>query len=213
MLAPDADAADVVVPVDELLQDHRLEPGLVVGRDELLDRVDDEHVLPAAARVGLQHRRQARVADQRLPVQRELEVAERPLLVDVGDVLLVGQHDRLRHRDPELARERALEELLVRLPPEGVVDDHGAHEHRALQVGAVVGHLMGDPVHEHGVVLLGQLRGAAENRQLGADPLGRTAVVDEVEKRHRESVLASDQQADDLLFRHSPFPLRRPQAR
>src|SRR5207248_9762243 len=31
VLASDADAADVVVPVDELLQDHRLEAGLVVG--------------------------------------------------------------------------------------------------------------------------------------------------------------------------------------
>src|SRR5439155_11106773 len=44
VLARDADAADVVLPIDELLQDHRLLTGAVVGAQELLERSDDEDV-------------------------------------------------------------------------------------------------------------------------------------------------------------------------
>src|SRR5207245_7423027 len=48
VVASDADAPDVVVPVDKFLQDHRLQAGLVVRGDELLHRADDEDVLPRA---------------------------------------------------------------------------------------------------------------------------------------------------------------------
>src|SRR2546430_16433562 len=61
ILPADRDAADVVLPLDELLKDHRLRPvprrksaGLVVRPDELLFRVDAIDVLPSAAGVRLE---------------------------------------------------------------------------------------------------------------------------------------------------------------
>ena len=142
LVAPDADTADVVVPGDELLQDHRLQAGLVVGGDQLLQGIDDVDVLPATTSVRFQHRRQACVADDRLPVKRVLQVPERAFVVDLRDVLLVGQHHGLGHGDAQLASQRALEEFFVGLPPEGVVDHDGAHQGGALQVGPVVGDLV-----------------------------------------------------------------------
>src|SRR5438094_685202 len=63
VLPSDGDASDVVLPLDELLQDHRLRPvprretpGLVVGPDQLVLRVDAIDVLPSAAGVRLQDR-------------------------------------------------------------------------------------------------------------------------------------------------------------
>src|SRR5207245_8382309 len=97
-----ADAAHVVVPVDELLQDHRLQAGLVVGGDELFDRVDDEDVFPPAAGVRLEHGGEARVRNQVLPVERKLQVAQRLHVVDGGNVLLVRQDDGLRNRHAQL---------------------------------------------------------------------------------------------------------------
>jgi len=97
ILAPDRDAAEVVLPLDEFLKDHRLRPvprrkppGLVVRPDELLFRVDAIDVLPAAAGVRLEDRGQTRVLDERVPVERVLQVAQR-LVRDVRDVRLVGR--------------------------------------------------------------------------------------------------------------------------
>src|SRR5256885_9460131 len=118
VLPSDGDAPDVVLPLDELLKDHRLRPvsgrepaGLVVGPDELVLRVDSIDVLPSAAGVWLQDRGQARVLDERVPVERVLDVAQR-VIRDVGDVRLVRQDDGLRHGYAKFARKRALEELL-----------------------------------------------------------------------------------------------------
>ena len=208
VLAADADAADVVVPIDELLEDHRLRSGLVERGDQLLDGVDDEHVLPAPTGVGLEHGRHARVRNDVLPVQRELKVAQRPDVVDVRDVLLVGQHDGLRDRDAQTPRQRALEELLVRLPPEGVVDDDRPHQRDALQVRAEVGHLVRDAVDENRVTRLRVLGRAAQDSQLGADALGGPTLVDLVDERSREGVLASDQESDLLVSHHQPSARR-----
>ena len=58
-----AQAADVLVPVDELLHDHRQQAGLVVVADQLFLRVADVDALPAAAVGVLQDARQADVVD------------------------------------------------------------------------------------------------------------------------------------------------------
>ena len=205
VLAPDADAAHVVLPVDELLQDHRLQAAGVVGGDQLLDGVDDVHVLPASPGVRLEHRRQPGVGDDAFPVQRMLKVAQRLLVVDVGDVLLVGQDHGLGHRDAELARQRAFEELLIRLPPEGVVDDDGAHQRGALEVGAVVGDLVRDAVDDDGVRGFFELGGAAQHRQLRAHALGRATLVDHVDEGQRKRVFAPDQDSDFLCSHRRPL--------
>src|SRR2546421_4924516 len=145
------------------------------------------------------------MADDALPVERVLQVAQRGVVVDVWDVLLVREDDGLRHRDPELARQRALEELLVRLPPEGVVDDRGAHQGRALQMRSVVGDLMRDAVDDHSVPGLLQLPRPTEDGELGRNSFGGAPLVDHVDERPREGVLASDQNPDDLVFAHRPY--------
>src|SRR5438034_1264918 len=205
ILAADRDAADVVLPLDELLKDHRLRPvagrkraGLVVGPDELLLGVDAIDVLPPAAGIRLQDRGQPRVLDERVPFERVLKVAK-GLVRDVGDVRLVREDDGLRHSDAELAREGALEELLVCFPPERVVHDNGSLQHRTFQMGAVIRDLVADPVDEHRVTLRLDLARATQNGHLGADALRGTLAVDRFDERARECVLAADEKADDLL--------------
>src|SRR5438309_3609922 len=215
VLAPDGDAPDVVLPLDELLQDHRLravprrEPtGLVVRPDELLLGVDAIDVLPSAAGVRLQDRGQPRVLDERVPIERVLEGAQR-LIRDVGDVRLVRETDGLRNRDTELARERALEELFVRFPPGGVVNYHGSLDSGAFQVGAVVRDLVADAVDDDRVALRLDLSSATQTRHVGAHSLRGSLAVDRFDERAGEGVLAADEQADDLLglrCTHRPSP-------
>ncbi len=84
LLPPDADAAHVLVEVDELLERHHVEARGVVGAHQLLGVADDAHVLPAAAVGGLEDRGELHVVDDRLPRERELEVAQAAILTIAG---------------------------------------------------------------------------------------------------------------------------------
>jgi hypothetical protein len=55
-----------------------------------------------------------------------------------GRIALLGQEDRLRDRQAETRRDRVVEELVVRRPPEGIVDDVRAVQDGVLQRAAVV---------------------------------------------------------------------------
>src|SRR6185503_4224428 len=114
-------------------------------------------------------------------------------LVDVRDVRLVRQYDRLRYRHADLARERALEELLIRLPPERVVDHDGPHERCALEVRAVVRHLVADAVDDDRVLRLLELLCAAEHGHRGVHAVRRALLVHRLDEGRRESVLSADE--------------------
>jgi hypothetical protein len=156
------------------------------------------HVPPAAAVGVLEDTGQADVADDRVPVQREDQIAETLVVDDAGHVVLIGQDQRLRTGDAEAGGQGGVEELVVRGPHEWVVDDGDPLQHGVLQVAAVVGDLVRDAVDEDDIRARLVHGSAAE-----ADVLGDHALVppvDGVDERRREGPLATDQQAD---FQHS----------
>jgi hypothetical protein len=137
-----------------------------------------------------------------------LQIAEGLLRDDAGFVGLVRENDGLRHGDTEVACKSALEELLVRLPPEGVVDHHRPVQGGALQERPVVTHLMRDAVDDDAVagwdVEFGDF---AEDRQLRLDAVGLALVVDCLEEWRREGVLHADEKPDSV-HQDPSIPLR-----
>lgn len=94
-LLTEADTADELIPVDELLDDHGEKPGPVVVVEQFLQALADVDFLPAAAVGVLEYTREPDVVDHRLPVQRKDQVPETLGVDDAGDVLLVGEHQGL----------------------------------------------------------------------------------------------------------------------
>ena len=202
VLLAEAQAADELIPLDELLHDHRQQARLVVVVDQLVERAADVHVLPAAAVRVLEDARHADVVDDRLPVERILEVAQALVVLDARDVLLVRQRHRLGAGDAEPRGERRAEELVVGRPHERVVDDRRALQHGVLEVGPVVRHLVRDAIDDH-VVRHGLVhRRAAELHELGGHAL--VAAVDFVDEPRRKRPLAADDQTDLV---HVPLSL------
>ncbi len=158
-------------------------------------------VLPAAAVEGLDVGGEADVVGDALPVEREFEVAQR-LARDALDVVLLREQHGLRDGDAELRGEREVEELVVGRPPERVVDDDGAFERRALQEGAVEGHLVRDAVDDEVVADARVVAHAAHLDELG-DDLAAAALVDALDERDGERPLAADQQS---YFFHGSCP-------
>ena len=105
LVLTETDATHEVVEVDELLQDHREEAGLVVMQDQLFLGPADVDLLPAAAMRVLEDAGQADVLEDAVPVERVLQVAQRFARHDAGDVVLVGQEHRARRHHAELGDE------------------------------------------------------------------------------------------------------------
>src|SRR6516225_5485074 len=103
-------------------------------------------VLPSPAAEGFEEGWKADVAENSVPVQGVNQVAH-GLLVGVGGKLLVGQDDGARHRDADPGGQGVVEKLVVRTPPEGVIDDDGAAQDRVLEVGAIEGDILRDAVN------------------------------------------------------------------
>src|SRR5262249_1391874 len=138
---------------------------------KLLEVVHAMHVLPAAAVGRLQDRRKSDVARERLPIERELQVAERPLGVDAFHVRFLWEHDGARNRDADARGERVAEKLVVRAPPEWVVDDVRAGQRRRFQKETVERHLVAQPVDDDTVfvksVLPEALLDASDSENVG----------------------------------------------
>src|SRR5258708_33069668 len=79
-------AARVIIPLDELLDDHRQQPGLIVAPDQFVLRADDVDIAPAAAVRILEDARQAHVSRDRVPVQRVVQVPQTFTLYYAGHV-------------------------------------------------------------------------------------------------------------------------------
>ena len=80
-----ADAADKVITLDELLHDHGKQARFVVGLEQLLHGVADVDILPAAAVVRFEKGGKADIIDNRFPIDRELKVTKR-FAGDVFDI-------------------------------------------------------------------------------------------------------------------------------
>ena len=80
----------------------------------------------------LQDARQPDIVDDTVPVDGIFQIAQTLIMLDAGNVFLVRQRDRARAGDAEACRERRVEELVVRRPHEGVVDDDGALKYGVL---------------------------------------------------------------------------------
>mgnify|MGYP001482927244 CR=1 FL=1 len=194
MLLPEAEAANEVIPLNELLDHHGEQPGAVVVVDEFLEGVADVDVVPAAAVRVLEHAGQADVLDDAMPIERELQVPQALVVDDPGNVVLVGQGDGLGRGDPDLAGQRGAEELVVGRPHERVVDDLHALEDGVLEIGPVVGHFVGDTVDEHGIGARLVHPRATDLDELGDDAL--LATGDLLDEFGREGPLAADDQSD-----------------
>ncbi len=62
---------------------------------------------------------------------------------------MVGKQDCFRNGNADLRRQGIVEELIVRAPPERVVDDNGAPEDSVLEIGAIEGDIVGDAIDDH----------------------------------------------------------------
>ncbi len=198
LLPAQTDAAHELLPLDELLRDHREPARLVVVLQQLVERAAHVHFLPAAAVRVLQDAGQPGVLHDRPPVERIDQVAQALVVHDAGHVLLVRQYDRLRVRDAEPVRERSAEELVIGRPHERVVHHGDALQHGVLQEGPVVRYLVRDAVDQHRV-----LARLAHARAAQLDVLRDHALVppiDLFDEGRREGPLPAHDQAH--LQRH-----------
>ena len=195
----DANAAHIGIPLDVLLQHHAQRARLVIGADQLVNRIHAIAILPAAAPGVLEDGGQPHILGDGVPVQRIHEVAQaladHPLRVG-----LHGQHKGLGRGHAQPRRQTSPKELVVRAPPEGVVDHIGPLEHGILEISAVIGDFVADAVNEHGIGARLVHLGAAQLHILRHHT--RAAAVHLVQKRRRKAPLAPDDHPNLLDFTH-----------
>src|SRR5690348_8363783 len=179
-----------MIPLDELLDDHRQLAGGVVMREEIVEGAADVHVAPSTAMGIFQYAGETHVINDAVPVDGVFEISQTLIVLDAGDVFLVRQRDGARAGDAERRRERRVEELVVRRPHERVVDDDRSLEDGVLQEGPIIRDLVRDTVDDHRVVDQVVHRRSAKLDVLGDDTL--TAAIDFFDERRREGPLAAD---------------------
>ena len=135
----------------------------------------------------LQKRRKLHIVENRVPIQRKLQVPER-LRIGHRRKVLVRQQHRPRHRHAQLLRQRVVEELVVRRPPERIVDHLRPRQHRILQIRPVERHVVRDPVHDHRIRARLRHLHAAHLHKLRRNPI-HLHRVDLLDQRTRKRVL------------------------
>ena len=163
---------------------------------------------PAAAIHRLHEPMLAHVSKHALPVQRIFKVAHRAVGRPLG-MLLVRQNHRCRHRHAQLLGQRVVEELVVRRPPERVVDYHRPVQRRMLQIGAIKRNVVRDAVHNHRVIrrLVQPHRPCLHKLRMNSIEVPR---IDVLHQRAGKAVFHPEQNADLL---HSAPPLLKPKVR
>ena len=111
----------------------------------------DEYVLPTSSKRVFDDAGEADIVNDALPVQRVDEVTQALGVVDAGNVVFVWQDHRLRTGDSQLRGQGCLEELVVRCPHEGIVDDCCTLKNCILEIEAIVWYLMRDTIDDHRV--------------------------------------------------------------
>src|SRR5205814_4731224 len=121
--------------------------GLRIRLEEIVRRMDLVDMLPPASIERLHPRGKADVVEDPFPIERELHVAHR-LRCRSSRMFLRWQQNRLRHCDAELRSERIVEELIIRRPPEWIVDDTRSVQCRVLEHRAIERDVVRDAVDE-----------------------------------------------------------------
>ena len=164
--------------------------------------VDVVDIAPSAAIDRLHESVFTDVGEDRVPVERILEVAH-GAVGGAFRVFLVGQDNGGRDGDAEFGGEGVVEKFVVGRPPEGIVDDDGAVERGVFEVGAIERDVVGDAIDDDGVG-----RGLVEVDGAGFNELGVDAVdiagIDVFDERAGKTVFHAEQDTD---FFH-PLDLR-----
>src|ERR1700758_235058 len=103
-------------------------------------------------------------------------------------MLIVGQHHRGWNCHPQLRRQRVVEELVIRRPPERIVDDHGPMQHGILQISPIERDILRDAIDDH-VVLLGLIHAHAANLHKLRRNIAPAHRIDLLDQRGRKRVL------------------------
>ena len=123
-------------------------------------------------------------------------------------MLVVRQNHRRRNRHAHLVRQRIVEELVVRRPPERIVDDNRSVQHRVLQIGAVERNVLRNTVDDDVVFLRLIHADAADLHELGGNALDLHR-VDLLDQCRRKRILHAKKNSDFLVC-HSPASSSKP---
>ena len=152
------------------------------------------HIPPTAPVHRLQKRRKPDVRKHRVPVQRKLQIPHRPLRRPRG-IVLMRQNHRRRRGHAQLRCQRIVEKLIVRRPPERIIDDRRPVQHRMFQKCPVKRNVVRDAIHNHRP----RRRPIQPNRpnlhKLRRNPV-EILPVDLFHQRARKSILHAEQHAD-----------------
>ena len=167
-----------------------------VGREELIGVRDPIDVLPTAAGMRLEVRGKPDVREDFLPLQRKHQVRH-GVGRGIRGMLVRGQQDRLRDRDPDALRDHVVEELVVRRPPERIVDHDRPVEGGLLQERAIERNVLADPVQDQVVLFRRFETDAADPDGLRHD-VRIAPAVDPIHQGIGEGTLLTEENADRL---------------
>src|SRR5262249_32630455 len=193
VLLADAIRPDVMIERNVLLQNHAIGPAFVVLLHQLFARVHARNAAPAAPIERLDERGQAYVVEDAFPVEWIFKISQR-LSNNALLVFLLRQQNRLWNGDAKISRQRVIEELVVSVPPEGIIDDLRSAEHCTLKISSVERHLVRDSIDDHVVVARLRHPHTAEFNVFGGD--SGVAFIDLVDQGLRKSSFAPDEYAD-----------------
>ncbi len=191
-------AAEILLEIDRFLIHHAQVAGVIVGLEKLAAIVNVVDIAPTAAIDRLQESMLSHILEDTVPVQRVFQVAHGAVGRSLG-VQLVGQDHRRWHGHAQLPGERVVEKLVIRRPPERVVDDGCAMERGMLQQGAIKRNVVRDAIHNDRVT-----RAFIEVYRACFDKLRSNAIdakrVDTLDQSAGKTVFHSKQHTD---FFHS----------
>ena len=192
-----------MLEIDIFLQGHACGAGAVVSLQQFFAIVYFVHVFPAAAGIGFQERRPADVIQQPIPIDGIVQIPQRLRIdVDIRRIRLLRKQNRLGNIEAQFRGDRIVEKLVVRGPPERIVDHISSLQHRMLQVGAVIIHFVGDAVDDDAVLReLAHFR-AAEFHEFGGNAVFLAQLVHLFNEGWRETVLPAAHQSNF----HDQFP-------
>src|SRR5579872_6977329 len=94
------------------------------------------YVLPAAARIGFQESGETHIFKNLVPIQRIHQVPHRLVRRSFGMRMMGEDHCR-GYCNPQLRSQRIVEKLIIRRPPERVIDNDRPAKSSILEYGAI----------------------------------------------------------------------------
>src|SRR5579862_5596813 len=103
--------------------------------------MDFIYVLPAAARIGFQESGETHIFENLVPIQRIHQVPHRLVRSSFGMRMMGEDHCR-RYCNPQLRSQSIVEKLIIRCPPERVIDNDCSTKSSILEHGAIEGNVL-----------------------------------------------------------------------